>query len=111
MIRRPPRSTLFPYTTLFRSRIRQAMQGVDRHVQAWRAATREQRQAQSLPGAPAQRAAVPRFAPGGQSTQMIVGADRATDADILESSHTLYAGYGLRRVYYSAFSPDRKSVV
>jgi len=31
-------------------RIRQAMQGVDRHVQAWRAATREQRQAQSLPG-------------------------------------------------------------
>ena len=36
---------------------------------------------------------------------MIVGADRATDADILESSHTLYAGYGLRRVYYSAFSP------
>src|SRR5260370_28586752 len=45
-------------------RIRQAMQGVDRHVQAWRAATREQRQAQSLPGAPAQRAAVPRFAPG-----------------------------------------------
>lgn len=86
-------------------RIRQAMQGVDRHVQAWRAATREQRQAQSLPGAPAQRAAVPRFAPGGQSTQMIVGADRATDADILESSHTLYAGYGLRRVYYSAFSP------
>lgn len=86
-------------------RIRQAMQGVDRQVQAWRAATREQRQAQSLPGAPAQRAAVPRFAPGGQSTQMIVGADRATDADILESSHTLYAGYGLRRVYYSAFSP------
>jgi predicted DNA-binding helix-hairpin-helix protein len=34
-----------------------------------------------------------------------VGADRATDADILESSRTLYAGYGLRRVYYSAFSP------
>src|SRR2546430_12259431 len=31
MIRRPPRSTLFPYTTLFRSRIRViiAIQGVD----------------------------------------------------------------------------------
>src|SRR4029077_21296984 len=28
MIRRPPRSTLFPYTTLFRSRIRMA----DRHA-------------------------------------------------------------------------------
>jgi putative DNA modification/repair radical SAM protein len=86
-------------------RIRQAMHGVDRQVQAWRAATREQRHAQSLPGAPAGRAAVPRFAPGGQSTQMIVGADHATDADILDSSQALYAGYGLRRVYYSAFSP------
>ncbi|MFT3811957.1 MAG: putative DNA modification/repair radical SAM protein [Acidovorax sp.] len=86
-------------------RIRAAMQRVDGHVQAWRAAVREQRQAQSLPGAPAQRAAAPRFAPGGQSTQMIVGADRASDTDILQSSHALYAGYGLRRVYYSAFSP------
>ncbi|GBR02913.1 putative DNA modification/repair radical SAM protein [Acetobacter oeni] len=47
----------------------------------------------------------PRFAPGGQSTQMIVGADAATDHDILSSSSTLYTGYRLRRVYYSAFSP------
>ncbi|NHN85241.1 putative DNA modification/repair radical SAM protein [Acetobacter musti] len=47
----------------------------------------------------------PRFAPGGQSTQMIVGADEATDRDILSSSATLYTGYRLRRVYYSAFSP------
>ncbi|CAB5721777.1 putative DNA modification/repair radical SAM protein [Delftia tsuruhatensis] len=86
-------------------RIRQAMHGVDEQVRAWRAATREQRQVQALPGAPARRAAVPRFAPGGQSTQMIVGADQATDADILDASHRLYAGYGLRRVYYSAFSP------
>ncbi|WP_280190210.1 putative DNA modification/repair radical SAM protein [Delftia sp. PS-11] len=86
-------------------RIRLAMHRVDEHVQAWRAAVRGQRQAQSLPGAHARRAQVPRFAPGGQSTQMIVGADAATDADILASSHTLYAGYGLRRVYYSAFSP------
>src|SRR2546429_4646261 len=29
MIRRPPRSTLFPYTTLFRSEARQAKQGDD----------------------------------------------------------------------------------
>ena len=36
---------------------------------------------------------------------MIVGADGAADADILGTSATLYAGYGLRRVYYSAFSP------
>jgi len=47
----------------------------------------------------------PRFAPAGQSTQMIVGADAASDAAILDTSATLYASYGLRRVYYSAFSP------
>jgi putative DNA modification/repair radical SAM protein len=47
----------------------------------------------------------PRFAPAGQSTQMIVGADSANDADIIGSASTLYDRYGLRRVYYSAFSP------
>jgi putative DNA modification/repair radical SAM protein len=46
-----------------------------------------------------------RFAPAGQSTQMIVGADASTDADVLTTSTTLYSGYHLRRVYYSAFSP------
>ena len=46
-----------------------------------------------------------RFAPAGQSTQMIVGADGATDATILGQSTRLYGDYGLRRVYYSAFSP------
>jgi len=45
------------------------------------------------------------FAPAGQSTQMIVGADGATDATILGQSTRLYGDYGLRRVYYSAFSP------
>ncbi|MCQ8279778.1 putative DNA modification/repair radical SAM protein [Acetobacteraceae bacterium KSS8] len=47
----------------------------------------------------------PRFAPAGQSTQMIVGADPSTDRTILRLSNTLYGAYGLRRVYYSAFSP------
>ncbi|GBQ62592.1 hypothetical protein AA103196_0348 [Ameyamaea chiangmaiensis NBRC 103196] len=46
-----------------------------------------------------------RFAPAGQSTQMIIGADGADDVTILNASTRLYAGYGLRRVYYSAFSP------
>ena len=41
----------------------------------------------------------------GQSTQLIVGADQARDADILRMSAGLYASYDLRRVYYSAFSP------
>ncbi|MDT0136850.1 putative DNA modification/repair radical SAM protein [Acidovorax sp. PRC11] len=58
----------------------------------------------SLPGR-VRRAEAPRFAPGGQSTQMIVGADGADDRTILAASSRLYGGYGLRRVYYSAFSP------
>ena len=47
----------------------------------------------------------PDFAPAGQSTQMIVGADAASDRDILTASNSLYGSYGLKRVYYSAFSP------
>ncbi len=47
----------------------------------------------------------PRFAPAGQSTQMIVGADGASDGTILATSANLYGAYRLKRVYYSAFSP------
>jgi len=47
----------------------------------------------------------PKFAPAGQSTQMIVGADSANDVDIITSASGLYDRYKLRRVYYSAFSP------
>jgi putative DNA modification/repair radical SAM protein len=47
----------------------------------------------------------PRFAPAGQSTQLIVGADAANDGAILGTSVNLYSAYRLRRVYYSAFSP------
>ncbi|QHG74549.1 putative DNA modification/repair radical SAM protein (plasmid) [Ensifer adhaerens] len=46
-----------------------------------------------------------RFAPAGQSTQIIVGADGADDTAILSCATRLYSGYKLRRVYYSAFSP------
>lgn len=49
--------------------------------------------------------AAPRFAPAGQSTQVIVGADGSDDATILRGAGRLYSGYKLRRVYYSAFSP------
>lgn len=52
-----------------------------------------------------------RFVPGGQSTQMIVGADGANDATILGTSARLYGSYGLKRVYYSAFSPIPDSSV
>ena len=47
----------------------------------------------------------PRFAPAGQSTQMIVGADAASDGDIVVRASQLYDRFSLRRVYYSAFSP------
>jgi putative DNA modification/repair radical SAM protein len=47
----------------------------------------------------------PKFAPAGQSTQMIVGADAANDRDIVGRASALYDRFGLRRVYYSAFSP------
>ncbi len=49
--------------------------------------------------------AAPIFAPAGQSTQMIVGADAADDSAIVAAAHGLYGAHGLRRVYYSAFSP------
>lgn len=51
------------------------------------------------------KARAPKFAPAGQSTQLIVGADEASDADILDRSVGLYGSYGLKRVYYSGFSP------
>lgn len=47
----------------------------------------------------------PKFAPAGQSTQMIIGAEPSSDASILKMSTNLYAAYDLKRVYYSAFSP------
>jgi putative DNA modification/repair radical SAM protein len=47
----------------------------------------------------------PRYAPAGQSTQMIVGATPAPDRTILATASSLYREHGLRRVYYSAFSP------
>lgn len=45
----------------------------------------------------------PRFAPGGQSTQMIVGASPETDLTILHTTQALYQNFGLKRVYFSAY--------
>jgi putative DNA modification/repair radical SAM protein len=45
------------------------------------------------------------FSPAGQSTQMIIGADDASDHQVLAASASLYRDYQLSRVYYSAFSP------
>lgn len=47
----------------------------------------------------------PRFAPAGQSTQMIVGATSDSDRDILRLSSSLYSRPTMKRVYYSGFIP------
>ena len=46
-----------------------------------------------------------KFTPAGQSTQMIIGADKETDLDILGKSEHLYNTYDLKRVFYSAYIP------
>ena len=47
----------------------------------------------------------PRFAPAGQSTQLIVGATADTDFHILRLTQGLYDRYKLKRVFYSAYVP------
>ena len=47
----------------------------------------------------------PRFAPAGQSTQLIVGATKESDLHILKLTQALYDSYQLKRVFYSAYVP------
>jgi putative DNA modification/repair radical SAM protein len=47
----------------------------------------------------------PKFAPAGQSTQMIVGASPESDYHILHLTEGLYQKYRLKRVFYSAYIP------
>jgi predicted DNA-binding helix-hairpin-helix protein len=72
--------------------ITQAMQGIHEKIQE----TKTDRRAGFK---------APKFAPAGQSTQMIVGATETPDDDILKTADELYKGHRLRRVYYSAYSP------
>src|SRR5215207_4047553 len=69
-------------------RIEKAMRDMKGAIEDGRDATRKYRSA-------------PSFAPAGQSTQMIVGADAASDRDIVRKASTLYDRFALRRVYYS----------
>src|SRR3712207_7552961 len=48
MIRRPPRSTLFPYTTLFRSRVPRVLRGLDPERHALPAVRRGRLEHESL---------------------------------------------------------------
>ncbi|WP_149303037.1 putative DNA modification/repair radical SAM protein [Pareuzebyella sediminis] len=47
----------------------------------------------------------PKYAPAGQSTQMIIGATGETDKDIMYSADYYYKKYGMKRVYYSGYVP------
>lgn len=48
------------------------------------------------------------YVPAGQSTQMIIGATKETDLDIMAKSEALYKSYALKRVFYSAYIPVNK---
>ncbi len=49
-----------------------------------------------------------KFVPAGQSTQMIIGATKETDKDIMDKSESMYHNYKLKRVFYSAYIPVNK---
>lgn len=53
----------------------------------------------------------PKFAPAGQSTQMIVGATPETDLQILNLTEGLYKKYSLKRVFFSAYMPVTESAL
>lgn len=48
---------------------------------------------------------VPRFAPAGQSTQMIVGATNESDLKIIKVADHFYKNFNMKRVYYSGYVP------
>lgn len=48
------------------------------------------------------------YVPAGQSTQMIIGATKETDLEIMNKSSHLYKNYQLKRVFYSAYVPVNK---
>ena len=88
--------------------IRRSMARLRGHIDDARGAAQDQSRSAiiSLPQSRrAGRSAAPLFAPAGQSTQMIVGADATDDRTILGASAALYGDFRMRRVYYSAFSP------
>jgi len=47
----------------------------------------------------------PKFAPAGQTTQMIIGATNETDQKIIHVADYMYQKLSLKRVYYSGYVP------
>jgi len=88
--------------------IHRAMSRLRGHIDDAKGAAQDQLRSHiiSLPQSrKAGRSMAPLFAPAGQSTQMIIGADATDDRTILSASASLYSDFRMRRVYYSAFSP------
>ncbi|HEX7367865.1 MAG TPA: putative DNA modification/repair radical SAM protein, partial [Pelobium sp.] len=53
---------------------------------------------------------IPKFAPAGQSTQMIIGATPETDLQIIHTANHFYKNFNLKRVYYSGYVPVANDV-
>ncbi len=68
------------------------MQGIGKEIKSNKSARKKYKNA-------------PSFIPGGQSTQLIVGASNEPDYQILRLSEGLYNKMNLKRVYYSAYIP------
>jgi len=85
--------------------IRSAMGELRWRIEEAKDARKGNAAASAIPAPRVSRPRPPKFAPAGQSTQMIVGADGASDQQILTAADNLYGNYRMRRVYYSAFSP------
>jgi len=81
--------------------IRFAMAQLRTHIDEAKDAERSRPVSSLTPKPPAK----PAFVATGQSTQLIIGADDANDRQIVALAARLYASYGLKRIYYSAFSP------
>ncbi|MEM9800390.1 MAG: putative DNA modification/repair radical SAM protein [Planctomycetota bacterium] len=82
-----------------------AMGVLKRGIDRSKADRRRGRSVSTPSSSAAKRRPARRFAPAGQSTQMIVGATPSNDLSILRTAHRLYDRHRLRRVYYSAYSP------
>ncbi len=65
----------------------------------------ESNRTKSLPASPFNGDLRRSFAPAGQSTQMIIGAGKETDYELLQTTQKLYQSYDLKRVFYSAYVP------
>lgn len=89
--------------------IHQSMGSLRQYIDESRENRRRRRQVSSSARQKRTRPARFQFSPAGQSTQMIVGADKSSDAGILAMAERLYRRYDMRRVYYSAYSPIPKA--